>query len=157
MIWKNRLWKAASSGCLLHPHSSLLRPSGAAVGRLHAEEGGVEGISSLFLSFSLSLERVMARGRRRQKMSSAQWLIPEPAWFMAPPRLFCRSLWCHITQAAQTTAPDIAVGERARKREEGQWQWGGSDRPGWTRLQGWTFFITLWFSSWHKLSESVRF
>lgn len=45
---------------------------------------------------------------------------------MAPPRLFCRSLWCHITQAAQTTAPDIAVGGRAREREEG-WEGAGGN------------------------------
>lgn len=47
------------------------------------------------------LQRVIVRG---QKTSSAQWLIPEPMWFMASPRLFCRSLWCHITQAVQTTS-----------------------------------------------------
>lgn len=50
------------------------------------------------------LQRVIVRGQRWQKMSSTQWLIPDPMWFMAPPRLFCRSLWCHITQAVQTTS-----------------------------------------------------
>lgn len=50
------------------------------------------------------LQRVIVRGQRWWTMSSTQWLIPDPMWFMAPPRLFCRSLWCHITQAVQTSS-----------------------------------------------------
>lgn len=66
--------------------------------------GGIEGWMEGERARASVLQRVIVRGQRWQKMSSTQWLIPDPMWFMAPPRLFCRSLWCHITQAVQTAS-----------------------------------------------------
>lgn len=104
--------------------------------------------SSLFFLYLFLFGESDGGRTAQQKMSSAQWLIPAPPWFMAPPRLFCRSLWCHITQAAQTTAPDIAAGEQAREREEG---WGIPTHLGWTQLQRKHIFIPLSFLSWHQI------